>query len=576
MSAPAIALPALLAPWRAWLAPLADDVQAWLGAALLQLQRLLPAPGAAMEQPQGEFAGYRGISRRGLPERLLATEWLYATELPDEFLRRYGSGESLHLDPALEDPAAERLQLVLFDSGPVQLGACRLAHLALWVLLAQRADALRQRWAFASLGADPAGLCERSDLDGWRRLLTARTAALVDDSQLARWSARLAELKPCVVWLIGAPDTPTPTRPALTRLERLHIAELPRLDDRALLVENDRARITLPLPPARLAARLLRDPLASAPAPTAIRTMDSKLWSGLPDLPLRHRVLFSGDGHRMLVRLADDRSVLQLVPNAPRATLPDGRLLTTSADTLAVRINKRSISELRRGEDGTWQLLRALGLPGPTTVPQPDSGEGMPVGQRWLSLWRCGAQLLLLDAQGTLRQFQLAPGGGIKHAVLAVQVLSVDVREEAGTFSYVASSTESTRLCTDHGRSPQQLPRAMRALHRGESLFLKSSDQDWWTLGADHAGLHFRLAPEEQVIGCWKQKLVCAIPGQAGVTIYTSGQPTWVALPHEPLSPGLSPHGVLASFNRDRELVLHSLDRQCELRRFRGGGAAAP
>ena len=91
--------------------------------------------------PHGTPDGHAGIDTRGLYDRLLATEWALLEELPDEFLRRAVSGEHLFLQQAYQDLAAARQSIVLFDAGPDQLGAPRLAHLAILIVLAQRAAA---------------------------------------------------------------------------------------------------------------------------------------------------------------------------------------------------------------------------------------------------------------------------------------------------------------------------------------------------------------------------------------------------------------------------------------------------
>lgn len=90
------------------------------------LSRVHPLLGPIREQDtagQPEFEGLGDLRRRGNYEHLLATEWLLADELPDEFLRRAASGEHLFLAPARQAHRANRLTIALFDAGPRQLGA---------------------------------------------------------------------------------------------------------------------------------------------------------------------------------------------------------------------------------------------------------------------------------------------------------------------------------------------------------------------------------------------------------------------------------------------------------------------
>jgi hypothetical protein len=100
---------------------------------LLTPMRGRPQPGDA------EPDGLDDLRRRGSYERLLPTEWLLAAELPDEFLRRAASGEHLFFASRPRAERQRRRLLALFDAGPGQLGTPRLAHLALWILLARRA-----------------------------------------------------------------------------------------------------------------------------------------------------------------------------------------------------------------------------------------------------------------------------------------------------------------------------------------------------------------------------------------------------------------------------------------------------
>lgn len=565
-------LPAPLRPWRPWLTPLTDEVRGWLGTALLALRPLLPAPGSARAQTEGEFGGYRGISRRGLPERLLMTEWLYAQELPDEFLRRQSSGESLYLDPEREDRAAHRLQLLLFDSGPAQRGACRLAHLVLWILLAQQVEAARQRWAFGSLQDDLTLTCEDTGHAGMLRLLDGRSSQPVEPEMLERWRTRLADCQPATLWLIGAPETPAPDLPHGCRLERLNISDLPLPGSRALAVANARARITLDLPPPRLAARLLRDPLSAGNTPAPRKSWP--VWSQLAALPLKHRVLFSSDGHRMLVRLADDRSLLQVVPNAPHAVVPAPKILMTTAQTLAVRVCKRSVSEVRRSDAGVWQLVNGLGLPGVRTVELRAEAPHLASGGRWHALWRCGDRLLLLDGSQRLHGFVLASGGGVAQLLQQTAVLGLDVREQAAQYRCVRGGAGQSILqhSADRTACDGKLPAARKAL-LGSQIFLETEPRHWWTRDATGVEHTCVLQAEEQVVGCWGEHLLTHIPGQEGVRTFRQGKPRWLSLPGALFSPSLSPLGVLAWFTRDRELVLYSLSRQCELRRFSGGGS---
>ena len=138
-------LPDALRPWSTWLAPLDATLALALGALLVSLEPLLGTPRGALVDGEREPDGLGDLSRRGPYHRLLATEWALADEVPDEFLRRAASHEHLFLAPRMVSRRHGASLVAVFDAGPAQWGGPRLAHLALWILLARRADGFR-RW----------------------------------------------------------------------------------------------------------------------------------------------------------------------------------------------------------------------------------------------------------------------------------------------------------------------------------------------------------------------------------------------------------------------------------------------
>src|SRR5919198_486804 len=92
-------LPPALAPWAPALSALTPELAVTLGPMVRRLDDMIstydPDSGGS-----GPLDGYEGLVWRGPPERLLASEWLLADELPFEFLRRAVTGELLYLAPA--------------------------------------------------------------------------------------------------------------------------------------------------------------------------------------------------------------------------------------------------------------------------------------------------------------------------------------------------------------------------------------------------------------------------------------------------------------------------------------------
>jgi hypothetical protein len=319
------ALPPGLRAWAAELAAFPPDVGAALGAHVARLAPLLGALSPRGAPGAGEPDGYDGVARRGAPERLLLSEWALALEHPDEFLRRAAAGEQGHLRPALRTPAAPRRSVVLFDAGPSQLGAPRLAHLALLVLLARRAADAGASFTWGVLQLAPATAHEGFGAGGVRLLLDARSALEAPKAPWEAWRERLGLAGPAVareapdVWLVGGAR--------LGRLDgaaaygRVELAEAE--GERALEVVVHRPgaaarRAALPLPPEPLCVRLLRDPFAEArPAPQRLALPRTALprTSGPPAVG---SVGFGARGRQLVFLEADGAAAAMAIPHSPR------------------------------------------------------------------------------------------------------------------------------------------------------------------------------------------------------------------------------------------------------------------
>ncbi|MFJ2540267.1 hypothetical protein [Pseudomonas sp. NPDC087614] len=263
-------LPESLHPWRDWLQWFAPE-QLPLFADLFG--RLDPVLGPLRGQQQGgvpEPDGLADLQRRGPYERLLSSEWLLADEVPDEFLRRAVVGEHLFLAPQYRSHQASRLMVVLFDAGPLQLGAARLVHMALLILLARRAkDAGAElRWGILQQAPELHALDSAAQL---KCLLSARTFKTVDTGHWQAWRDGLnAQPEPVgECWLVGQRLSATE---GLSCTHRVQVSR--SLDGRSLSVALQAAgsrRVTLPVPDERLALQLLKgqfegEVVATAPA----------------------------------------------------------------------------------------------------------------------------------------------------------------------------------------------------------------------------------------------------------------------------------------------------------------------
>jgi len=210
----AVHLPTALAPWARELSALPLDLACVLGAWLPRLDQAIGPLRAVAGRPTDEPNGYDGLARRGTFERLLASEWAIGALHPLEFLRRAAEAEHAFLRVARATHVADRAVRVLFDAGPMQLGAPRLVHLAIGVVLARRARAARARFAWGTLQHEPKGFREDAHGIDLRALLDRRAASAATSSMMEEWRARRrredrdSSLDPDAgeLWLVGGHD----------------------------------------------------------------------------------------------------------------------------------------------------------------------------------------------------------------------------------------------------------------------------------------------------------------------------------------------------------------------------------
>ena len=306
-----ISLPSSLAPWSGQLDLFPRELSLAVGplvqriAAAIDPLHLEDAPGD--DDPDG----FDGLVNRGSYERLIASDWLLADEIPEEFERRATMREHLFLKTAKRNRAHGLGSIVLFDSGPEQLGSPRLAHLAILIVLIRRADRARANFAWGILQNPGRAFLHGSGKSELMELLRARTSANVSDSSLNDWMERSLEIsRPEEIWLVGGQR--------LHQISPHHVVSRVKVEDvlepgvRQVAVEIQRPkgrprRVLLDLPGDGACARLLRDPYQIrvgvsrklSPAATA---------SGL---------LFAHGGRHLFTTAADGTLISFPVPRAP-------------------------------------------------------------------------------------------------------------------------------------------------------------------------------------------------------------------------------------------------------------------
>jgi hypothetical protein len=238
-----------------------------------------------------------------------------ALEAPDEFVRRAAFGEQAYLRPAFRQPRGGRRTVALLDAGPDQLGSPRVAHLALLVVLARRAEAAGAGFAWGVLQSPPREVpfttIDPASIGQW---LKAGSPEPPTGARLAAWREAL-ELGPAPddVWLVGGARLSR--LPGAEDLSRVAVEEViapgaRRLEVEVRPVSRAPRQVVLDLPPAPQCVRLLRDPFGTAVAAPVLDTHTVRA------------IRFSADGLRLLMAQADGSVAAQALPQSPRATAP--------------------------------------------------------------------------------------------------------------------------------------------------------------------------------------------------------------------------------------------------------------
>ena len=322
------ALPPALRPWASQLSLFQEDLALHLGAYVARLSAALGSLRSRGESEGGEPQGYDGLTRRGSHDRLLVSEWLWALEFPDEFVRRAAFGELSFLKPVFRQPQGARRTVALLDAGPDQLGAPRIAHLALLIVLSRRAEAAGAAFCWGILQSDPEkgafSAVTPHTVGAW---LAARDPTPPTDARLAAWRDALSlDAAPEDAWLVG--DSRLSRLPTASGLSRVDVAEVLVPGARQLTVEvrpsSRVARsVVLDLPPPDTCVRLLRDPLQQARATRSVAVPPV----GTP--PLR-AFCFSADGHRLLLYREDCSVAAMALPRSGHGSVPKNRQVTPS------------------------------------------------------------------------------------------------------------------------------------------------------------------------------------------------------------------------------------------------------
>ncbi|RKI68913.1 hypothetical protein D7X55_11885 [Corallococcus sp. AB049A] len=380
------ALPPSLRPWAAQLALFPEDLARHLGQHVARLSAAVGTLRPRGDADGGEPQGYDGLARRGPFDRLLVSEWLWALEAPEELVRRAAFGELSFLKPAFRQPQGARRTVVLLDVGPDQLGLPRIAHLALLVVLARRAEAVGAAFTWGALQTGPARATHEglggTSLLAW---LEARSNAPASALHLAAWRDAL-ELSqaPEDVWLVGS--SRLGCLEGAAGMSRVEVSEPMEPGAHRLAVDvrpasREQRSVVLELPPPDDCLRLLRNPFASSRA--------SSEWQTRGAGQRIVKFAFAGDGRRVLLFSANGGVEALAVPHSPRATVPKPRRIFVHPGQQVVAAGWRSSggllvlarhrdSYVMHGQVRTPEGLRRARYHAVENHPQPAIEEGAP------------------------------------------------------------------------------------------------------------------------------------------------------------------------------------------------------
>ncbi|MGN7919359.1 hypothetical protein [Lysobacter sp. 22409] len=431
-------VPEALKPWRPWLDWFDAEIVDLLGDLLLRLHPMLGAFRMRAQRGVAEPEGIDDLRRRGHYERLLLSEWALADEVPEEFDRRAAGGEHLFLSPKLVAREADALTVAVFDTGPGQLGAARLVHVAMWILLAERAQAAKARFAWGVLGA-PGVLHPADAPERLKQLLQARSltpggpasdsagnAQAARDHHEREWRRALDEADPSPGerWSIGA---------HAAGYGLGHRVDVARAGEQQLAVtiasRQARRELRLTLPSPERSSALLRGEFERVEVSRLTEVATGARGQG--KLSLKQPPLISWGGRHIAVPLAGESAAhVYRLPSsavarlAPPKTTRWGKGKSLLAATLTER-HFAGLIPLSQGLEG-WQLE------GMGRLPLPPQGD-LDVTTGTARLLPCvffnrGAgyrRLLLLTSQRKLLSWTSQGSEPSAYEVVGEQVLAI-------------------------------------------------------------------------------------------------------------------------------------------------------
>ncbi|MDG9667819.1 hypothetical protein ONV78_08760 [Hahella sp. CR1] len=336
--------------WSVLLQLFQDDLGDYLNTTQQKLATLFGPARLSALSGEREPDGYAGVSREADYQRLLLSEWTVAKRYPHEFMRRAAMGEHLFLAQAQKTSRNDQSTILLFDAGPMQLGAPRLAHLALFILFLRRTAQQKRILRWGMLQDDKLQLSEQADESAVMKLLRSRYPQPVTMEHISAWKQRLQDQEYSELWLVGV-HTPASLPHSRSILIEENIAigapaslqvSLPYASASSSKPPGDplasSKTLTLPLPEQDIGLRLLRNPFSRNKA-----TPESTQQEAITGF-----AAFSQNGRKLAFFQGTNKVVAMSIPSSSRENPGGVKTLAwpKSQQLLALSLSKKRLSAI--------------------------------------------------------------------------------------------------------------------------------------------------------------------------------------------------------------------------------------
>jgi hypothetical protein len=305
----------------------------------------------AKEEP----SGFDKISRKGNYENLLLSELAINEFMPEEFIRRACQNEHLFLQQGTNREKNSTQIIVLLDAGPHQLGSPRIAQIAIWLLLIQRAHKHKASFYWGILQSND-GLSIDTSERSIRNILKSRTYQPVNENLLSYWQEEITgnNLSNNEVWVATNYSCDKHKWIGCQLIINVEFGnEFLKIIRK---IKNETRSARLRIPPTETATKLLTGKFLDITSSEVHQHIKYKI--SLQQMPL-----FSHDGKYVAVGLLEGGALVYRIPANPDEKLlpPNVQKWTMDQQLMAACLNGKKLSGLLSIDSNIhfWQVKRA-------------------------------------------------------------------------------------------------------------------------------------------------------------------------------------------------------------------------